>query len=313
VRRPARTARLSVTALLTVTAAFTASLGSPASAQVGLPALPGHAKVMKTLDQVKDSVLPTENRLPVVGGAPAGLPLQYGGGAVQVTNTTYAIFWEPPGHASSANYKPLVTRWFQDVGGSALFGTTTQYYQGSGTTQQNIKNISTFGGSYVDTDPFPAGGITDAVLQAEVKKVLALKGWPAGNSNQYFVYSGPGGETVASYCAYHSYVVINGLKTPYADEPYGGQSGCTTPTSPNGDAAADSIINTTSHEQWETITDPNTGDGWVAADGDEGSDQCNFSFGTTDAGGADVRINGHPYIVQKEWSNAKSPFGCVMS
>ncbi len=312
-RRPARTALASATALLTLSAALTTSFGSPASAQVAPPAVTTPRHVMTTLDQLKETVVPTQNRLPLVGSVPAGLPLQYGGGAVQVTNTTYAIFWEPPGHASSANYKPLVTRWFQDVGGSALFGTTTQYYQGSGATKQSIQNISTFGGSYVDTDPFPAGGITDAALQAEVTKVIGLKGWPAGNSNQYFVYSGPGGETVSSYCAYHSYVVVNGVKTPYADEPYGGQPGCTTPSSPNGDPAADSIINTTSHEQWETITDPNLGDGWVAASGDEGSDQCNFMFGTADAGGADVRLNGHPYIVQKEWSNASSPFGCVMS
>src|SRR4051812_23327321 len=267
-----------------------------------------HIHVMKTLG----SALPTENRLPLIGGAPVGLPLEYGGGAVEVTNTNYAIFWEPPGHESSATYKPLVSRWFQDVGGSALFNTTTEYYQGSGAAQQRIQNVSSFGGSYVDTDPFPAGGITDADLQAEVRKVVARNGWPTGVGHEYFVYSGPGGEIVSQYCAYHSYVVINGQNTPYADEPYGAQAGCTTTTSPNGDPAADSVINTPSHEQWETITDPNTGDGWVAVDGDEGSDQCNFLFGSTDAGGADVHLNGHAYIVQEEWSNARAPQGCVM-
>ena len=85
-------------------------------------------------------------------------------------------------------------------------------------------------------------------------------------------------------------------------------------TSPpgNGNPAADSVINTTSHEQWESITDPGTGDGWVAADGDEGSDQCNFEFGAQDSRGADVSMKGDPYIVQEEWSNASSPFGCTM-
>ncbi len=307
-RRPARLALVGATALASVCALVTTGVTSPASASGLTLPLSGTPKVMK----VVSSIVPTENRLPLVGGAPVGLPLQYGGGKVELTNTNFAIFWEPPGHASSSTYKPLISRWFNDVGGSALFNTTTQYYQGSGSTQQHIQNVSTFGGSYVDTDPFPAGGITDAALQAEVKKVVALKGWPTGVGNEYFVYTGPGGETVSSYCAYHSYVTINGNPTPYADEPYGGQSGCETPTSPNGDPAADSAINTTSHEQWETITDPMTGDGWVALDGDEGSDQCNFQFGSTDAGGADVRLNGHPYIVQQEWDNAAAPFGCTM-
>lgn len=302
-RRPARLALLGAAALTALSAAV---VGAPAPASAlgaPLPAV-GTPHLMKAL-------VPTENRLPLIGGAPVGLPLQYGGGPVELTNTNFAIFWEPAGHASSPTYKPLITRWFQDVGGSALFSTTTEYYQGSSATP--IRNVSTFGGSYVDTDPFPAGGITDAALQAEVQKVVARNGWPTGVGNEYFVYTGPGGETVSQYCAYHSYVTINGNPTPYANEPYGGQSGCQTPTSPNGDPAADSAINTTSHEQWETITDPLTGDGWVALDGDEGSDQCNFQFGTTDAGGADVRINGHPYIVQKEWRNSKAPFGCVMS
>ena len=104
---------------------------------------------------------------------------------------------------------------------------------------------------------------------------------------------------------------LGGKTALYADEPYGGQSGCAVPSSPNGDPAADSAINTTSHEQWETITDPVNA--WYALDGDEGSDQCNFLFGSTDAGGADVRINGHGYIVQQEWRNSLAPFGCVMS
>lgn len=304
-RRPARLVALAATALTAVPLLVAGGTSAASAAPAALP-LTGTPHLMRAVTSLNP-----ENRLPLVGGAPVGLPLQYGGGPVELTNTNFAIFWEPPGHASSATYKPLITRWFSDVGGSALFSTTTEYYQGSSATP--IKNVSVFGGSYVDNDPFPAGGITDAVLQAEVQKVVALNGWPTGVGNEYFVYTGPGGEVVSSYCAYHSYVTINGNPTPYADEPYGGQSGCTTPSSPNGDPAADSAINTTSHEQWETITDPLTGNGWVALDGDEGSDQCNFQFGTRDAGGADVRLNGHPYIVQQEWRNSLAPFGCTMT
>ncbi|MDX6224549.1 MAG: Phosphate-induced protein 1 conserved region [Frankiales bacterium] len=295
-------------------AASLAVLALPASsASAGSGITPGRVHPMKVIEKVKSKVaLPTENRLPLIGGAPVGLPLMYGGGEVELTNTNYAIFWEPAGHASSASYKSLIQRWFNDVGGSALFNTTTQYYQDLGSGQQNIQNVSRFGGSYVDTAPFPAGGITDAAIQAEVARVVALNGWPKGVGNEYFMYSGPGGEIVSSYCAYHGYFSVGGQTVLYADEPYGGQSGCEVPSSPNGDPAADSAINTTSHEQWETITDPTVGGGWTALDGDEGSDQCNFMFGSTNASGADVTLNGHGYIVQQEWDNNGAPFGCTM-
>ena len=307
-RRTTRTALLGAASVALASIATTAAV-TPAAHAVSAP--PIH--VMKTLDAVKNAVLPTENRLPLVGGAPVGLPLQYGGGKVQTTNTTFAIFWEPAGHASNATYKPLITQFLGEIGGTPLFTTTTEYYQGSGATKQTITNTSHFGGQYVDTTAFPAGGVTATDLQNAVKRAQAANGWPTGTNNLYVVYTGPGGETVSQYCAYHSVVTLNGVSTPWANEPYGGQSGCTTPSSPNGNGAADSAINTTSHELWEAITDPNLGDGWVAASGDEGSDECNFMFGTRDAGGADVRINGHGYIVQTEWRNSKSPSGCVMS
>ena len=300
--RPARVALLGATALLT---AALASTSTPAHAGLLPTPLKGKIKTMAT--HVREGI--TENRLPLIGGAPVGLPLQYGGGKVEVTNTNYAIFWEPSGHASAPGYQSLITRFFNDVGGSALFNTTTQYYQDLGSGQQSIQNFSTFGGAIIDTTPFPAGGVTDADLQSIVKK-YAGHGYPL--DAEYFVYTGPGGEVVSSYCAYHSYVTISGVTTRYADEPYGGQSGCETPASPNGNAAADSAINTTSHELWESITDPNTGDGWVALDGDEGSDECNFLFGSQDAAGADVYLKGHPYILQEEWDNSAAPFGCTM-
>jgi hypothetical protein len=307
VRRSSRLALVG-SAALSVTAALALTGTPPASAGIGITAPAPVRHVMKTVEATAEI---REHRLPLVGGFPIGLPLSYHGGDVEITNRNYAIFWEPAGHASSPTYKPLVQRWFSDVGGSALFNTTTEYYQTSQGPQQNVKNVSAFGGSYVDTTAFPSGGITDVDVQAAVNRAIAANNWPTGIGNEFFVYSGPGGEIVSSFCAYHGSFTRNGATVLYADEPYGGQSGCAVPGSPNGDAAADSVINTTSHEQWETITDPVNA--WYALDGDEGSDQCNFLFGTTDAGGADVRINGHGYIVQQEWRNSVAPFGCVMS
>jgi hypothetical protein len=64
----------------------------------------------------------------------------------------------------------------------------------------------------------------------------------------------------------------------------------------------------------ETVTDPSVGKGnyaWVDSSGSEIGDKCNVTFGPTDASGADLYANGHPYIVQQEWSNKIS--GCSMS
>ena len=302
-----RTSRLVLAGATALSLGTALALTSSSPATAGLPISSPTKHVMKTLSAVGEL---HENRLPLIGGAPIGLPLSYHGGDVELTNTNYAIFWDP-NDARSATYQPLVERWFKDVGGSALFNTTTEYYQTSQGPQQNITNSSTFGGSYVDHTPFPAGGITDADVQAAVARAVQANGWPVGIGNEFFVYSGPGGEIVSSYCAYHGSFTLGGKTALYADEPYGGQSGCTVPSSPNGDPAADSVINTTSHEQWETITDPVSA--WYALDGDEGSDQCNFEFGPTDAHGADVVLHGNGYIVQQEWRNSLAPLGCTMS
>src|SRR5262249_50758584 len=106
---------------------------------------------------------------------------------------------------------------------------------------------------------------------------------------------------------YHGYFVNGDSEYLYANMPYtSSTSGCTVPTAPN-DYDADSTINVTSHELMETVSDPDLG-GWYDVDdnGGEIGDKCAWQFGATDAQGADVTISGHPYIVQKEWSNAKS-------
>ena len=69
-----------------------------------------------------------------------------------------------------------------------------------------------------------------------------------------------------------------------------------------------------SHELMETVTDPSVGDSnyaWIDSSGSEIGDKCNFTFGATDAAGADLYANGHPYIVQQEWSNRAG--ACSMS
>src|SRR5689334_3394156 len=57
-----------------------------------------------------------------------GLLLYHNGPIIQ-TSHTYAIFWEPSGHTTTQGYKDLITRYFNDIGGTPFYNTLTQYYQ----------------------------------------------------------------------------------------------------------------------------------------------------------------------------------------
>jgi hypothetical protein len=261
-----------------------------------------------------------------------GQLLYHGGNVMKKTSINYAIFWEPPLLQTGApthvspNYNSLIQRYFGDVGGSGLYKNNTQYYQGN---HKFIKNKSSLGDSYVDTSAYPASGcndpatpgncLSDAQIRAEVKKVIALKGWKAKITNMFYVFTSYGEGSCLQgticaftfYCAYHGHFPSGG-DVIYANMPYTGTdlNGCGTDTSPNNDFDADSTINVTSHEHIEAVTDPDL-NAWYDSSGAEIGDKCAWNFGPLnfDNGKANQSWNGHFYILQQEWSNAAP--GCV--
>ena len=272
------------------------------------------------------------------GVAPLASNLTYHGGAVmRNTSTTYAIFWEPSklqtGQAThvSSTYNSLIQRYFGDVGGKGLYNVNTQYYQRVGGQNQYIVNSSTLGGAWVDRSPYPASGcvdpltpgncLSDAQIQAEVRKAMSTKGWTGGLTHLFFVFTSYGEGSCADvitcaftyYCAYHSYFSSGGTVL-YANMPYTGTdlNGCGTPTSPNNDFDADSTINVTSHEHMEAVTDPRL-NAWYDSSGNENGDKCAWNFGPMryDGGRANQSWNGHYYILQMEWDNKIS--NCAQS
>ena len=263
--------------------------------------------------------------------------LTYHNGRVMATKeTSYAIFWEPPtlqnGQAAfvSPTYNSLISQYFGDVGGNSLYKNNTQYFEKKGTTQRNISNVSSLGGSWVDTSAYPASDcsdpstpgncILDKDIQAEVTKAINTNHWATGWNSMFFVFTAKGEGSCTQgvcsfsfFCAYHGNYKLAGKQVIYANMPYTGTSlsGCGTPESPNGDFDADSTINVTSHEQMEAVTDPQvspTQTGWWEPIGGEIGDKCAWNFGTLDANGgtANQAWNGHFYILQTEWSNAGS-------
>jgi hypothetical protein len=185
--------------------------------------------------------------------------------------------------------------------------------------------VGAFGGFYVDTDAYPASGCThpitgkncinDAQLQAEIKRVMALKGWKTGLGNMFLVFtsSGEGSCLDANVCAYIYYCAYHGAfgsatsPTIYGNEPYADPNYCFAggQQAPNGDVHADLAANIASHEMTEANTDPELNAWWNSANGEEIGDLCVWMFGTLtwDSGHANQMWNGHFYDLQMEYDN----------
>lgn len=281
-------------------------------------------------------------------------PLDYHGGSVLHDMTVRTIFWAPPGFAfpnALPDYKALVNRFYTDVAHDS--GLTTNPYA---TVVQYPDDIgpaayrSTFAGSFTVHDPLPNSDCSDPAypgpagtgppcildqdLTAEIAKVMADNGLVPHSGDYYALYlpkgivdCAPGGTECSSntYCAYHASFTIgaNPVSVLYANEPYPVQpsvdlilGSCDTGATPNGNQPADDIIDTSSHEQNETVTDPLGDAWWVDTPGTnygfENGDQCNFDFGHKPPIPSDYdTINGNTYLIQREWSNDGS--ACVSS
>jgi hypothetical protein len=271
-----------------------------------------------------------------IQAAPSTAPLTYHGGSVMHANKVYAIYWVPPGQSVSANYKSIIDGYFTNVAAdsgrtSNLYATSAQYTDGGGAAAYS----TTFDGSIVDAQAFPASGCTntnpatgspfpvclsDSQITAEIDRVGVAQNWVRDGSAIYFMFTpknvgtcfNDGSTCFASYfCAYHS-AFGNGHGTfVYANMPYDASTstcGLGGVAQPNGDDA-DLTLNVTSHEHMEAITDP-YGNAWFDAGGNENGDRCAWTYGASLGGSGSSAwnqvINGGHYMLQLEWSNATS-------
>lgn len=267
------------------------------------------------------------------GNADTGPLLYHSGGAVMNPSvTTYAIFWVPSNlqngqsTSMSAHYQGVQINMLNDYAGHGIGNINTQYYQKSGSTTTYIQNKGGLGAAYLDTSAYPASGcqdnatpgncLTDAQLQAEVKKVMAAKNLTGGLNKIFFVFTSFGEGSCfnssnascayTQYCAYHSYFNVGATPVVYANEPYGNTTVCQLrgAPSPNADPAADAAVTSASHELSEAITDPKL-NAWFTASGNENGDLCAYQYGSLgwDAGRANQMWNGNFYLLQQEFSN----------
>jgi hypothetical protein len=323
----ARTLGIGVIAALVV-----AIFGVPGSA-AGSARFPRiqHNPQGKFLGVVPSAVAKNKER----AGAQGSPPLLYHHGPVQHSSRVYSIFWDPPGFSFPAGYANVVNTYFKDVAADSgkttnVYFSDTQYYDVVGGTKRPISYKVTNGGAINDTNPYPSNGcpnyrlyggtysracVTDAQQIAEINRVVASRGLPRGLGVEYFLFMPRGlgscfdsyfahGCSERSYCAYHSQFGGGSNVTLYSSMPYSKTPGCDSGATPHG-TAAESVLNVTSHEHNETITDP-TGGGWYDSSGYENGDECSFDFGPTTFNGFGYYnqvINAHQYLLQREWSN----------
>jgi hypothetical protein len=267
------------------------------------------------------------------GGGGGGGNLGYHGGPVMHTNTTYTIYWIPPGYSVSSGYQSIINGFFQNVAAASgsssnVYFSDTQYSDGTGA----IAYSSGYGQTYVDTSPLPASGcsdshtpvcLSDAQLRSEIAKDIAAAGWSANSTSMFFMFTAKNiGSCYSSsscafsqYCAYHSSFTSGSNSVIYANMPYADTvpAACDAGQHPNGDDA-DATINVTSHEHNEAITDWQ-GNAWYDRRGYENGDKCAWTFGTslgsTGSGQYNQVIGSGKYYLQQEWSNHSS--GCVLT
>jgi len=271
--------------------------------------------------------------------APSSQPDLPAGGPTMHTLTIYELFWLPTGshYGSSAAddtaYENLLKQFAGDMGGTAYYNLVTQYYD---TTNSNahITDTASFGGAYVDTSTaYPHTGTTldplgDADIQTEVSSAVAAAGWTEDINHIVVVFTAKdmqecdaSGQTDGhctfpvspdangEFCAYHNWFTDGSNDAQYAFMSYddmfhgSGQTCDAGGPYPNGSQSADSEVSTVSHEIIESVTDPHPNAAWTASDGEIG-DKCNFNYAPRNDAGADVYLNGDPYVVQQQYSNA---------
>ena len=254
----------------------------------------------------------------------SGAALLYHGGPVMLSPTTYAIFWVPAtlqtgaSTGMSAHYQNVQTAFLSLYPGHGIANNNTQYYMTQSTGffyyTNYIRNAGAFGGSYVDTSPYPASAcsdfytpgncISDAQVQAEIQKVMTLKGWTGGLNKMFLLFTSSGEGSCdgfmcayTQYCAYHSYFWNGTAQVIYGNEPYADPAHCQVPgtPSPNGDAAADAAATVASHELTEAITDPLI-NAWQASNGEEIGDLCAWNYGPNNWDGGKANQQWFNYI-----------------
>jgi hypothetical protein len=224
-------------------------------------------------------------------------------GSILPTINTHAIFWGsvfPSGYQT--NVQSFLTNLNCSSCSSGLSGMIKQYTRGG-----NIISIGSSLPIFDNSNP-PTSAPTTTAIANEVVKVINANHLTLDSNGMYLVYAS-NFPSRASYCAFHgaATVRINGTNKTftfgYMPNPSSQLSGCGAHYLPGYQSSGlgestDSAINVTTHELYETMTDPMTsGNAWYDATGYEIGDKCAWNWSTTIVQGSIT------FYVQQEYSN----------
>jgi len=244
--------------------------------------------------------------------APAGRGnlIDHGGASAILSEIhIYPVFWGAPTTGFDTAYKTAITNFFAAIqcGGTspACAGhslAVKEYFRGVSNSP-----IIKFSGSYTDTSTAPSSSPSTASIVAEAAKVVKAAGGSLDSKGLYLIFTNNYPARV-NFCAWHSAGSYKPTTTSAASwftvayMPFVGTSaGCSSRNIPGWtnwktSQQVDSVINVTTHELYETITDSllNNQNGWYDILGYENGDKCAWNYGST--------ING--YRVQSEYLNS---------
>lgn len=296
----------------------------PSNTQAGKTALAAHSLGNAgTISQTRVGAATTS-----IPGVPSpgfyGEDLVYFGGAVLKTTTSHPVYVNMSSCGTVATCWGNPARFLSDLSNSNFIHLTDQYV---GTIANNRYPVGT---SAAATVPL---FVSNVVSQADIFAVVhaVAKSMGTGYGHIYHVFLPKGEDTCFDltsvcyspdnppsfvFCAYHGSLDYSDIgHVLISVEPYQNVPGCqAAPPNPNG-ILADSTNSVLSHEQVESITDPdpfgpgNKKSGWVSfksliVAGAEIGDLCeplgNSKFQFLDP---TVTLNGKPYELQGEYSN----------
>lgn len=258
--------------------------------------------------------------------------------------TIVPVFWQPPGYSFTPNYQSIIDQYVDDIAAASntstnVFSVYQEYYDSPNGANRPLVYHITHGADIVDTHLFPPGAcpvtstdtrgnptflttcVSDGQLQAELTrlgvassdKVVYQVLFPPhvetcqGNAAPWSACSAP-----VTYCGYHSgfntsattFILYSNLPFPLLT--YCADDGASGAQAPNGDPYADAQLSIFSHEANEAITD--SFGAWFDANGYENGDECAYVYGAESGSNGSLynqSINGHHYLTQVEFSNAK--------
>jgi len=234
------------------------------------------------------------------GGAAGGQNLSYHGGPVIHSARVVPIFWGPSWGAggSDAAIATNIQSFFGQFGTSAEYNTITQYSDGTGAIQ-----TTTLGNTSFFDSTTPPANVTDAIVQQEVLKAIAVVGFDASTIYEVFLpatsFASDGTATSCGgpnlqFCAYHGHFSNAGRDIKYSSMPYPTCGGCQAA----GFTTAQNFDHFSCHETREAVTDEDL-NAWFDRRGFEADDKCAWINLFTSGG----------FGYQPEWSNAAG--GCV--